>query len=135
MLTVEGIKTSVERGVRGFESFFEQFDVFEVKLDRWTTGVPFIKLSIEIFVPPMRDIVDGEKGPRLENAISAALALRYPDVHFEWHGGWSGGNPRGWDMWHSLQLGADEQAQRLVFDEEFLLFRYERRQTNTTSRP
>ena len=125
MLNIDGLKDCVVKGIKGFEVFYQQFDVFQLKLTKYDSiEVPFVMLSIERHKPFIPIKEDGE-GEAIQNKILKELESQFPGVKFELEGGYSGGNSRGWDLWRSISLGTDEQSKQLQFDEDIVLFRFE----------
>lgn len=121
MSDIEKIKEGTLEGLKGFEEFFGQFDIFKLTLMKYCTDRPFIQLSIEVHSLPVK-IKDGDKGLELQDAIKAALLKKFPENNFQWEGGFQGGNPNGWDMWRALHLG--KLGDNLKFEEDIVLFEH-----------
>ena len=117
---IEKIRQAIIKAMAGHETFYRQYDEFRIRLTHWAVnGTPYIQLSI-LICSGNKGVTDNGQSQRVMSSISDALQAEFPETEFEWHGGFSGGNPRGWDMWLSLDLGS--LAARLTFTEDEMLF-------------
>ena len=117
---IQKIQQAIVKAVSGHETFYRQYDEFRIRLTRWTVNKrPYIHLSVLVcFGNP--GVTDNGESQLVMKSISDALQTEFPETKFEWQGGFSGGNPRGWDMWLSLDIGT--LADRLSFEEDEVLF-------------
>ncbi len=131
-LTLEGMRFAVLSAVEGFGDFLMQFDKVEFKVVRHSTNSqPFIMMSVWLYTP-IRQVTDNGEGQQLQEAVIRELGINFPGVAFQWQGGFSGGNTKGWDMWRSVEFPPEAGAD-LSFEEPYHLFLFERHTTTEQS--
>lgn len=141
-LTADNLGEAIQKGLVGTEVFWQQFDRFTLTLRSpildHEEGLPNISLHAEFHFPsntPTPVIQNGEMGGTMNESLQSTINETWDGLFLRWESGFSGGNPRGWDINFYGVLGEDASMLEIPPDDkEVILFDYNKPEDETEDR-